>query len=167
MDIDYRGHAFLITLEGLKQKAYMDSAGHWTIGVGHLLKQDELSQGSVFLNGRWYPYESGLNKRLVIGLYLFDSGWANKTVNECLPDITRTQAQHNALCSLCFNIGRFAFKRSSAVRSMLKYAPPEETAKNIGLFHKITNSQGNRVPHQGLINRRKKEMHLFLNGIYT
>lgn len=42
MNLSKQGRAFLIDYEKKAPKAYKDSAGKWTIGIGHLVTAAEL-----------------------------------------------------------------------------------------------------------------------------
>jgi len=96
MKISDQGLELLIEREGKRNKAYLDSVGVWTIGVGHT--GPEVHEGLVWtdaeiesaLRADIARFEDALNKALHVGLeyYQFDAlvswlfnvgaGWAGK-----------------------------------------------------------------------------------------
>jgi lysozyme len=92
--------------EGYRNKAYKDSKGLWTIGVGHLIKADE----PHLLNAT-------LTDEQVKDLLKSDLKWCSEAVESSVR-VPLTQNQFDALYSLCFNIGEGAFKKSTVVRRL-------------------------------------------------
>ena len=92
--------------EGFRTKAYKDSKGLLTIGVGHLIKADE-------------PHlkTAELSHQEVMDLLRSDLKWCSEAVESSVK-VPLTQAQFDALYSLCFNIGETAFKKSTVVRRL-------------------------------------------------
>lgn len=109
MDLSPIGEAVLIAREGRRLKAYRDSVGVWTIGVGH--------------TGAAGP--PVVRPGLSIGVEECDRIFSRdvarfvRTVREALP-AAEPLPQHafDALVSLCFNIGPSAFLRSSVLRRL-------------------------------------------------
>ena len=97
---------FITREEGFKNKAYKDSKGLWTIGVGHLIKADE----QHLLNAT-------LTDQEVKDLLKSDLKWCSEAVESSVR-VPLTQAQFDALYSLCFNIGEGAFRKSTVVRKL-------------------------------------------------
>ena len=54
--------------EGFKPKMYKDAAGLPTIGVGHLLKKDELASSTITILGVPVKYADGLSEEQVTAL---------------------------------------------------------------------------------------------------
>jgi lysozyme len=92
--------------EGFRTKAYPDSKGLLTIGVGHLIKQNEPHLKSV-----------ELTHEQVMELLRSDLKWCSEAV-ETSVKVPLTQKQFDALYSLCFNIGETNFKKSTVVRRL-------------------------------------------------
>lgn len=150
-----RGRDWLARLEGgCALKAYRDSAGIPTIGVGMT-----------------YWLTSGARKRVEIGdtlpnvaagLEMFAK--ALREYEAAVDASTRddiTKEQFDAFTALCFNIGVSAFRRSSAVRLFNQRAPIFQVARAVELW----NQAGGRID-QGLIERRECESELILFGTY-
>jgi lysozyme len=98
--------AFITKEEGARNKAYKDSKGLWTIGVGHLIKPDEQ-----------YLITATLTDAQVEELLRSDLKWCSEAVESSVK-VPLTQAQFDALYSLCFNIGETAFRKSTVVRKL-------------------------------------------------
>ena len=96
--------AFITKEEGSKNKAYKDSKGLWTIGVGHLIKADE-------------PHlkDATLTDEQVEELLKSDLKWCSEAVESAVR-VPLQQNQYDALYSLCFNIGETNFRKSTVVK---------------------------------------------------
>jgi lysozyme len=94
--------------EGKENKAYQDSKGLWTIGVGHLIKPDEE-----------YLMNAVLTDQQVEDLFKRDLKWCDEAVNDSVR-APLSQNQYDALYSLCFNIGADHFKQSEVVHHINK-----------------------------------------------
>jgi lysozyme len=92
--------------EGFRNRAYKDSKGLWTIGVGHLIKESEP-----------HLVNATLTDEQVKELLKSDLKWCSEAVESSVR-VPLTQNQFDALYSLCFNIGETAFKRSTVVRKL-------------------------------------------------
>ena len=92
--------------EGYRNKAYRDSKGLLTIGVGHLIKSDEK-----------HLINATLTNQQVEDLLRSDLRWCSEAVESSIR-VPLTQKQFDALYSLCFNIGETAFKRSTVVKRL-------------------------------------------------
>ena len=133
--------SFITKEEGLRNKAYKDSKGLWTIGVGHLIKPDEK-----------HLLTATLTDEQVEQLLQSDLKWCQDAVDNHVK-VPLTQNQYDALYSLCFNIGETNFRKSTVLRKVnendLKGA-----ADAILMWNKP----------EVLINRRKRERALFLGA---
>ena len=133
--------SFITKEEGLRNKAYKDSKGLWTIGVGHLIKPDEK-----------HLLTATLTDQEVEELLQSDLKWCQDAVDNHVK-VPLTQNQYDALYSLCFNIGETNFRKSTVLRKVnendLKGA-----ADAILMWNKP----------EVLINRRKRERALFLGA---
>jgi lysozyme len=133
--------AFITKEEGARNKAYKDSKGLWTIGVGHLIKASEQ-----------HLITATLTDKEVEELLRSDLKWCSEAVESSVR-VPLTQAQFDALYSLCFNIGETAFRKSTVVRK-LNENDIQGAADAILMWNKP----------EVLINRRKRERALFLGA---
>lgn len=102
MKLSYAGIDALETREGVRTKAYKDTKGIWTIGVGHT--GPEVFSGLVWT----------LDK--VSEVFAVDVQWAEDAVNAVKAPLT--QNQFDALVSFVFNIGATAFNKSTMKRML-------------------------------------------------
>lgn len=128
--------------EGFRNKAYKDSKGLPTIGVGHLIKSDE----QHLLNAT-------LTDEQVKELLRSDLKWCSEAVESSVK-VPLTQKQFDALYSLCFNIGETNFKKSTVVRR-LNAGDYKGAADAILMWNKPA----------VLEKRRKRERDLFLADV--
>jgi len=134
--------AFITKEEGARNKAYKDSKGLWTIGVGHLIKADEQ-----------HLITATLTDEQVEELLRSDLRWCSEAVESSVK-VSLTQSQFDALYSLCFNIGGTAFKNSTVVKR-INANDLKGAADAIEMWNKPA----------VLIPRRKREKALFLANI--
>ena len=92
--------------EGSRNKAYKDSKGLWTIGVGHLIKPDEQ-----------HLITTTLTDAQVEELLKSDLKWCSEAVERAVK-VPLSQNQFDALYSLCFNIGETNFRKSTVLRKL-------------------------------------------------
>ena len=133
---------FITKEEGARNKAYKDSKGLWTIGVGHLIKSDEQ-----------YLLNATLTDQEVEDLLKKDLKWCSDAV-ETSVKVPLSQPQFDALYSLCFNIGGTNFSKSTVVKK-INANDMQGAADAILMWNKP----------DVLINRRKREKALFLSGL--
>jgi lysozyme len=132
---------FITKEEGSRNKAYKDSKGLPTIGVGHLIKADEP-----------HLLTATLSDQEVKDLLKSDLKWCSEAVEGAVK-VPLTQNQFDALYSLCFNIGETNFKKSTVVRK-LNEKDYQGAADAILMWNKPA----------VLENRRKRERALFLGA---
>jgi len=133
---------FITNFEGKRNKAYRDSKGLWTIGVGHLIKADEEFLKTITLT----DYD-------VQELFKRDLKWCEEAVDDSVR-VPLNQNQYDALYSLCFNIGETNFKKSEVVQHI-----------NKNDMSGAANAFLNWSKPPELLPRRKKERELFLRAI--
>lgn len=140
------GIELLKEFEGLRLKAYQDSVGVWTIGIGHT---KDVKAGDVI------TYQQAIN-------FLYqDIKEAETAVNRMVRvfDVL-TQNQYDALVSLVYNIGAGNFQNSTVLR--------ETNRRNFNLaadaFRRFNKGRvkGVLVELKGLTRRREAERNLFL-----
>jgi lysozyme len=132
----------IIGFEGKRNKAYQDTRGLWTIGVGHLIKSDEQ-----------HLINTVLTDEQVHTLLKRDLSWCDEAITSSVR-VPLNQNQYDALYSLCFNIGASAFKASSVVKK-LNEKDYEGAANAFLLWNKPAI----------LLSRRESEKKLFLTPI--
>ena len=150
MQISNNFYNLLQLLEGLETRAYKDSAGIWTIGIGTIRYPNrvKVKQGDVITKEQAYEYMEYEVKDTVNALNIILNG------------ININQNQFDAVVSLTYNIGINAFKISSVYKAM-KTNPNDPKIEEYWLrWNKITKN-GVKVPSRGLTNRRKKEYQLY------
>jgi lysozyme len=133
---------FITKEEGARNKAYKDTKGLWTIGVGHLIKEDEQ-----------HLINETLTNEQVEELLRSDLKWCSEAV-ETSVKVPLTQNQYDALYSLCFNIGGTNFAKSTVVKK-INQNDIQGAADAILMWNKP----------EVLVNRRKRERTLFLTPI--
>jgi lysozyme len=139
--VDHSTIALIEHFEGKRHKAYRDSEGNWTIGVGHLIKRQtrdllhrELSEDEVIaiLHQDLEKCSTALESSLNVGI---------------------NRPQINALLSLCHNIGPDNFVKSEVMKHL-----------NEGNMHRAADSFMNWSNPPVLKKRRQIERTLFLAG---
>jgi lysozyme len=133
--------SFITKEEGSRNKAYKDSKGLWTIGVGHLIKPSEQ-----------HLLTTTLTDEQVEELLQSDLKWCSEAVENNVK-VPLTQNQYDALYSLCFNIGETNFRKSTVLRK-INENDLQGAADAILMWNKP----------EVLINRRKRERALFLGA---
>jgi lysozyme len=145
MKIDDAGIQFIKEREGEELTAYRDSAGVWTIGVGHtrgVKKGDKIDQNKSTL------------------LLLQDLAEAENAINH-LVTVPLTQSQFNALVSFTFNLGSESLQKST----LLKLLNKKQYISAASEFEKWNKEHvdGKLVSSKGLSIRRDLERTLFLS----
>ena len=133
--------SFITHEEGFRNKAYKDSKGLLTIGVGHLIKESEP-----------HLINATLTDEQVKELLRSDLKWCSEAV-ETSVKVPLAQNQFDALYSLCFNIGETAFRKSTVVRK-LNENDYKGAADAILMWNKP----------EVLVKRRQRERALFLGA---
>jgi lysozyme len=128
--------------EGKRNTAYKDSKGLWTIGVGHLIKEDEP-----------HLLKATLTDEEVFNLFKADLSQCDAAITANVK-VPLNQNQYDALYSLCFNIGASNFAKSEVVKNL-----------NAGNYQKAADAILNWNKPIELVSRRKKERALFLTQI--
>lgn len=145
MQISSNGITKLKREEGEKLKAYLDSRGIPTIGVGHTGKVDgkPVSLGMAITADK--------SSELLKG----DLQWVEDSISS-LVRVPLNQNQYDALCSLIFNIGKTAFAGSTVLRQ-LNLKNYQAAADAFLLWKKAGNDPDILLP------RRQRERALFLS----
>jgi lysozyme len=145
MHISPSGIDLICNFEGKRLTAYDDGVGVWTIGFGttvypngiKVMKGDTCTeaQAKTYMAHDLKKFEATVNKAVTVQL---------------------NQNQFDALVSLAYNIGTNAFSKSTLVKKL----NANDIRGAADQFDVWVNAGGKRM--QGLVNRRKIEMELFL-----
>jgi len=138
------GIQLLKRLEGCKLKAYLDSAGIPTIGVGHIRDvemgdQITMSHAEYMLSRDLVRFEKCVNRNVRVPI---------------------NQNQYDALVCFAFNLGCRSLRTSTLLKRLnaKKYA---EAADQFLRWNKVR-IKGVLTVSRGITNRRKTERSLFL-----
>jgi len=147
------GRVFITKREGKRSTMYLDEADIPTIGVGHLIKDDEPQLLTATLTDR--QIDDLLKQDLAI---------AEKAVNENVAVMqSLSQNEFDAMASLVFNIGTSAFKESTLLKKFNE-GDKQGAANEFNRWVYITDpNTGKKVISFGLQNRREAERALFLS----
>lgn len=134
----------LVIREGLELKAYQDSAGVWTIGVGHtgLVDGEPIKRGMV------------ITQETAVRLLKSDLKKHVRAVNRY---VTRNvnQWRFDALVSFAFNVGNTAFRNSTLLKE-LNAGRIQNVPHELMRWNKVTRN-GKKVRSNGLVYRRVTE----------
>lgn len=145
MQISSNGITKLKREEGEKLKAYLDSRGIPTIGVGHTGK----------VGGKPVSLGMTITADKSSELLKGDLQWVEDSISS-LVRVPLNQNQYDALCSLIFNIGKTAFAGSTVLRQ-LNLKNYQAAADAFLLWKKAGNDPDILLP------RRQRERALFLS----
>lgn len=134
--------------EGLKLKAYQDSAGIWTIGYGTTINPET---GLPIKQGDEITHQKALD-------WLKINTAGTQTAVKKLVKVPVNDRELAALTSLTYNIGIGAFSRSTLLRLLNSGAKRDDVANQFLRWNKV---KGQVV--KGLTKRRQLEKDLFLS----
>ena len=155
MQFSTLGIDLLTELEGLELKAYTDTAGILTIGIGHALTPKELETG--VLDRLNIPWKDGISKETAYALCHLDVMDAQNAINASVK-VPLKQNQFDALVCFCFNVGRGGFRGSTLLKRLNSSSYKDVPNEMMRWIH------SNGKPSEGLMNRRKKEVSLWRKG---
>jgi lysozyme len=146
MRLDKKGYDLIKEFEGLSLKPYKCSAGVPTIGYGSTYYENgiKVQMSDAPITGA----------RAEILLKNVADRFAQKVANLIKKPIT--QNQFNALVSFAFNVGSGALASSTLLKLVNENPNNAMISKEFLKWNKV-----NRVPVQGLTNRRIKESALY------
>jgi lysozyme len=148
--VSERGLELIQSFEGLRLEAYDDGGGVWTIGYGTTRYPDS---GKTVMEGETISQAQA-------------EEYFAADVDDFAADVGRlvhvplSQQQFDACCSLAYNIGSGAFEKSTLLQKLNAgdyYGAADE-------FLRWNKDGGVVIP--GLVNRRKFERALFLEGTF-
>ena len=140
--------ALIAKFEGLKLKAYQDSAGIWTIGYGTTINPET---GLPIQQGDEITQKKALE-------WLKINTAATQTAVKKLVKVPVNDRELAALTSLTYNIGTGAFSRSTLLRLLNSGAKRDDVANQFLRWNKV-----NGQVVKGLTKRRQLEKDLFLS----
>jgi lysozyme len=147
MSTTSKAASIIAIFEGKKLKAYRDQAGVWTIGFGSTYNIDENR-----------PVREGDTITEATALRWLKTITANLQADiKKLVKVPVTQNQLDSLTSLAYNIGPTAFSESTLLKMLNAGKPKMVVADQFMRWVFVK-----KVMNQGLVNRRQKEMELFL-----
>lgn len=152
MKLSPTGKDLLKHLEGIRLESYQDGAGVWTIGYG----TTRYPNGSPVKAGQKIP-EWKADELLDSDVSSFE-----RFVFALLPDIA--QNKFDAAVILCYNIGKAAFRSSTALR-LMQSNPGDPQIKDAFLMWTKITVNGKKVSSPGLVNRRMKEIDLYFSAV--
>ena len=150
MKTSQQGIRALCKSEKFEPVSYKDSGGIWTIGYG-----------TIRLDGK--PVVAGqriTQERATDELVRFVSG-LEAGITSALGRAPTSQSEFDAFINLAYNIGLPGFLGSTALKRHID-GNKKGCAEAIGWWNKVN---GKTV--QGLVNRRNREVQMYLNGIYA
>ena len=140
------GFDFLVRHEGLIEHLYNDSAGHCTIGVGHLVHKGNCNGTESA------EFKAGITRERALDLFRVDVERFEEIVSSNVT-VRINQAQYDALVSFTFNTGRLM--GTNVLREL-----------NLGLYSKVPGAMMQWVKPPELRKRRIDEANLFRTGNY-
>lgn len=163
------GIELLGEFEGRRAQVYDDATGQPledissargfpTIGVGHLLTDEEKNSGTIDIGGERVSWQNGLSDEQINQLAQQDAEIASNIVDKYV-DVDLTPQQRDALISFAFNIGEGNFKNAGAIKA-LNRGDIDDFVRRHAQWNK---SRGEVM--SGLTRRRQEEAKLFLSGL--
>lgn len=156
--VDWRGimasallTTFLIEVEGVELTPYPDSAGYMTVGVGHLIKEEDDPSPITYAEAMQYLD--------------LDTNIALTTVDR-LVKVQLNYHEKAAVASWVFNLGEDKVQGSNTL-ALLNSGDKKGFADALLQWDKVTvirDGVKEKVSEPGLLNRRRKERSLFLTG---
>ena len=111
MNVSKAGIALIKHFEGVRNRAYRDCIGLWTIGVGHLIGDGKLLPDS---------YNRTFSEEEIDGLLRADLRRFELGVSKMLPNVPLRQCEFDCLVSFAFNVGLGTFQRSTLRQALLR-----------------------------------------------
>lgn len=153
-------HEYLHRREEFRATPYLDAAGIWTIGYGHVIRPHEKKT------------LTHLTEPQAAELALRDLEPAEMYLRAISPrfKVPLNQHQFDAVLSFAFNVGLRAFEESTLLK-LLRVGDFAGAAAQFDRWIYITvkDAQGKRVKKtsRGLVNRRRMDRAVFERGVYA
>lgn len=153
MKLSPNGEAFIKAWEALRLVPYLDQAGKWTVGWGHLMAESEPKNESITLDR-------------AKELFRQDIAPVVDTINRCVRR-QLSQQQFDALVAFVYNIGIPAFMtKATLLRLLNEHAEDDELEPWWKAWNKVTIGKKLQVSN-GLVNRRAAEWLIWTKGEYV
>jgi lysozyme len=144
----------LSQFEGVRLRPYRDSMGRMVIGTSHVLAEEEIATGKLFIGEEEIDFRSGITREQARQLLEKDLEPFRLKIDKFVT-VELTPNQRDALASLAFNIGLSAFKRSILLKK-LNAGKYDEVPMEMMKWAK---AGGREIP--GLVKRREAEILLW------
>jgi lysozyme len=154
MRMSINGIRLLAQWEGSRSHVYQDAVGNDTIGVGHLLTDQDLQTGQIIINGVPVNYYDGLTENQIFDLLAQDLEQFEQAVTNKVT-VPLNQNQFDVLTSFAFNVGIGNFSRSTLLK-VLNQGRYEQVPYEL---RRWTTADGQELP--GLVKRRNNEIQLW------
>lgn len=153
-------HEYLHRREEFRATPYLDAAGIWTIGYGHVIRRHEKKT----LTHLTEPQAAELARRDLEPAELYLRAISARF------ETPLNQHQFDAVLSFVFNVGLRAFEESTLLK-LLRVGDFAGAAAQFDRWIYITvrDAQGNAVKKtsRGLVNRRRMDRAIFERGVYA
>lgn len=149
---DDRCFDFIKNKEGLRLKAYQDSAGIWTIGYGSIIYENKkpVRKGDI------------ITEQQADELIENEISAKSAKVNAALGNVSVNQNQFNALVSFAYNVGIGALL-SSTLLKRIKANPADPKIRNAFMMWNKAHINGKLIAVKGLTKRRAAEADLYFS----
>jgi lysozyme len=134
--------------ERLELYSYKDPGGVWTIGYGH--------------TGADVKPWSHITRQQAEKLFEHDLFTFQSMTHAQIHDVPTTPEQYSAMVSLCYNIGIYAFKKSSVLRFHRNHQ--YSSAGNAFLLFDKERIDDKLIASEGLLRRRQQERRIYLGA---
>lgn len=142
-----KGFEFLRRHEGYMKKVYVDTTGHPTVGIGHLITGKEVPSIP--------PVGKSITDERVKQLFDEDKPKYEAPINR-LVKVKLTQYQFDALFAFVYNIGPRGFSKSRTLQLL-----------NMGQYNAAGTAMLGWLKNKELRGRRHDEVRLFIEGKYV
>jgi lysozyme len=149
MNVSDPGRAFIKSFESYRSMPYQDEGGKPTVGWGHEIQPDE-------------DFTNGITMGQADDLFIEDLAEKAEHPVTLAIQVSVSQQEFDAMCSLCYNIGAGNFDSSTLVRLLNQGATVDRIATEFGRWDHV-----NGQVSEGLSERRAAEADIFLNGNYA
>lgn len=135
--------------EGFSSVPYLCPAGYWTVGYGTVVREEDVEKYK----------ESPITKEQGEILLIENLTKMFKIVRPMLKNVRMETDMWDAIMSFVYNVGTYAFYRSTLRRKLLR----EEYFEAGDEFRRWVYVGGRKLI--GLVRRREEERRLFLEGV--
>lgn len=146
MQMSAQGKADLIRHEGIRYTPYKDSAGYWTVGIGHLI-----------VPGDGLATDRDIDENTLMAVFQTDLSNAESAVNRNI-NVPLTQGQYDALVDWTFQYGG-ARLAASTLRKLINNFQYEQAALEFPKWVYVGKPQ--RI-EPGLVARRQDNLTTYM-----